>query len=162
MSTSFSTSHDVAAGVEAAYAALAGARWPAAVAERLHDDSRVESLTPTPDGGAVLVHSRKLPDGAPGFLQAFLPKDGRVTQTDTWGPAEGDARRGTWRVSFPGAPAEVAGTTSVLPAGDGSTWTIAGTATVRLPLVGGKAERYIADLVVKLVDRQVVVLRDLV
>ena len=163
MSKSLSASHPVPSDAATASEAIASDRWPAAVGAALKDDSRVESRTEQPDGGVVLVHSRKLPDGVPGFLQKFLPKDGRVTQTDTWGPVQADGgRTGTWTVSFAGAPGEVTGTTAVVPAGDTCTWTVDGQAKVKIPLIGGKTEGFIAELIEKLVARQARVLEEMV
>lgn len=158
----FTASSAVPAGVEAAYAALTSERWPAAVAARLHDDSRVDRLDRTGDGGAVLVQSRAVPDGGPSFLRGLLPRGARVTQTDTWGPAGDDgSRRGTWEGALPGVPGRVHGTTALTPSGAGCTWTVTGEVTVRVPLVGAKAESFLADGLARLVETQSEVLRTL-
>lgn len=163
MSKGLSAAHPVDADAATTSQVLASERWPAAVGAALGDDSRVESRTETPDGGVVLVHSRRLPDGVPGFLQKFLPKDGRVTQTDTWGPVQADgARTGTWTVAFAGAPGEVGGTTAVVPGGSTCTWTVDGTAKVKIPVIGGRTEGFIAELIEKLVRKQAEVLAELV
>ncbi len=153
---------DVEADVESVFAALTGPGWPQALEARLHDGSRLVSCDPTPEGGVRLVQSRLLPDGVPSFLRRFLPKDGTVTQTDTWGPAEGGLRAGTWEVSFPGSPGEVAGRTRIEPHGDGCRWVVTGTVQVSVPLLGGKAEGFLAPLVERLVGTQGEVLRSMV
>ena len=159
MSKPVSASVDLPVDVETAFAALSGPSWPELMAARLHDDSRLLERTATPDGGARLVVSRRLPDGVPGYLSPFLPKDGRTTQTDVWGPAVGGVRRGTFAVSFPGSPGEISGETLLEPAGAGTRWTVTGTVRVKVPLVGGKAEGFLAPLVERLVVKQGEVLR---
>jgi hypothetical protein len=151
------------ADVETTFLAISGERWPEAVGEALKDDSRVESREQLPDGGVRLVHSRALPDGVPGFLQTFLPKDGRVLQTDTWEPAWPDgSRHGTWHIAFAGAPGHVGGATWLEPDGGTTTWRVDGEAKVKIPLLGGKAEGFIAPLVEKVIQHQAPVLQALV
>ncbi len=159
MGRAVSTSVDVPADVETVWRVLTGPGWPAALAASLHDGSELLAAGPTADGGAVLTVSRRLPDGIPGYVQPFAPKDGRVTQTDTWGPAVGGGRRGTWEVSFPGSPGEVGGEMALEPAGPGSRWTVSGTVRIKVPLVGGRIEGFLAPLVEQLLDRQGEVLR---
>lgn len=162
MSKPLSTSVELDADVETVFAALTGPSWPAALDARLKDGSTLVSAEPTPGGGLRVVQSRRLPDGIPGFLLRFAPKDGTVTQTDVWGPATGGVRVGTWEVTFPGSPGTIKGDTRVEPAGAGSRWVVTGTVTVGIPLVGGKAEGFLAPLVEKLVTKQGEVLRTLV
>ena len=161
MSTPLSASAELPADVETAFAALTGEQWPPALAARLRDGSTLVRREPTPDGGVVLVTSRQLPEGTPSALLKAA-RDGRVTQTDTWGPAVDGVRAGTWTVEVPGAPGTIGGTSRVEPAGAGSRWSVEGAVEIRLPLVGGKVERYVAPLVERLVVTQAEVLRGLV
>jgi len=160
VSQSMTAGVDVSADVESVWAVLTGAAWPAALDAGLRDGSRLVSAEPTPGGGAVVVTSRELPDGVPGFLQRFLPADGRVTQTDRWEPAQDGVRRGRWDVTFPGSPGVIGGETTISPAGTGSRWVVSGTVQIKIPLVGGKTEGFLAPLLEKLVIRQGEVLRD--
>lgn len=163
MGNKITTRATIAADVETTYAAISSERWPEAVGEALKDDSRVESREELPGGGLKLVHSRALPEGVPGFLTKFMPKDGRVTQTDTWQPADSDgSRHGTWHVAFAGAPGEIGGSTSLVPDGDGCRWNVDGEARVKVPLIGGKAEGFLAPLVEKVITKQAPVLQQLV
>lgn len=147
--------------VETAYAAISGEQWAPAKAAALKDDSKTVSRV-VGDGGAVtLVVSRKLPDGVPGFLTKFLPADGRVVQTDTWGPAADGVRSGTWVADTPGSPADVRGTMRLEPAPGGSTYVVEGSAKVSIPLIGGKAESLVVQMTQKLTAKEVEVLIDL-
>lgn len=150
---------DVPAEVERTYLALTGASWPQALDEHLHDGSRLVSAEATDGGGVVMVVSRRLPDGVPGFLQRFTPKDGRVTQTDRWSGAEDGVRHATWEVAFPGSPGSVTGDMTLEPTPQGSRWVVTGEVSARIPLLGGKVEGFLAPLVEQLILRQGEVLR---
>ena len=129
---------------------LTSSAWVERKAARFRDGSKVVRREELPGGGVVLAVARELPDGAPGFLTRLLP-DGRVVQTDEWAPDDGSgARTGTWRVELAGAPARLGGTMRLEPDGAGSTYVVAGETKVSVPLVGGKAESFIADMVARL------------
>ena len=139
MSKAIDVSYDIPGDVEAVYAAITSEDWAAHKAKAFNDDSQQVSRT-VGDGGAVtLVVSRGLPEGIPGFLEKFLPKGGRATQAEAWSPAEGGVRRGTWQGEIPGAPAKVS-----------------------IPLVGGKAESFIVDMIGKLTAKEADLLASLV
>lgn len=141
--------------VEQVFATLTSPEWVAAKAERFGDGALVTRHEPRPDGGVLLAVSRELPGGVPGFLERFLPKDGRVVETLDWVPAAGDGtRRGTWRADIPGAPAKLGGTMCLEPTATGSRYTIEGDVKVSVPLVGGKAEGFIAGMVEKLAAKE--------
>ena len=147
------------ADVEATFTALSGEGWPLEKARVLSDGSLLVSRNEAADGSVEIVTSRALPAGIPGFLKAFLPGDNRALQTDSWGPVGADGtRRGTWKADIPGAPAQVAGTMRIEPTGSGSSYVIDGTVTVKVPLIGGKAESFIAEMTTKLTDREAQVL----
>ena len=130
---------------------LTSARWVEQKAGRFQDGSTLLRREATPDGGLVLAVSRELPEGAPGFLTRLLPKDGRVVQTDEWAPDDGSgARTGSWEVELPGAPARLGGTMRIDPDGTGSAYVVVGETKVSVPLVGGKAESFIAQMVGRL------------
>jgi hypothetical protein len=147
-------SFDVAAPVEAVYAVISGEQWAAERDKAFGDGSRTESRTVGEDGAVTLVVSRGLPDGIPGFLEKFLPKGGRANQTEAWGPAVDGARRGTWQGEIPGAPATVGGTMALEPTASGTRYVVRGEVKVHIPLVGGKAESFVADMIGKLLVQE--------
>jgi hypothetical protein len=109
---------------------------------------------PRADGGLLLAVARQLPAGGPGFLVKLLP-DGPVVQTDDWGPAGPDGTRsGTWHVELPGAPARLGGLLRSERVGDVTRLRREGLVTVSVPLVGGKAERFIAEVLGKLGQKE--------
>jgi hypothetical protein len=147
-------SYDVPAPVEAVYAVISGEDWAAERDKAFADGSRTESRTVGEDGAVTLVVSRGLPEGIPGFLEKFLPKGGRANQTEAWGPAADGARRGTWQGELPGAPATVGGTMALEPAASGTRYVVRGEIKVHIPLVGGKAESFVADMIGKLLANE--------
>lgn len=159
MSKAVRSEQQSAGDVETVFRILSDASWAQRKDEALHDGSRVVRREDTPDGGVVLVVSRSLPDGVPGFLERFLPADGRVTQTDEWGPEQGGTRSGRWQVEIPGAPARLGGTMRLDPTPSGSRYLIEGEVKVKVPVVGGKAEGFIAGMVEKLAAKEADVLR---
>lgn len=151
------------AGVASAFAAISGEGWAHRKAEVLRDGSQVVRRDERPGGGVLLVVSRELPAGVPGFLERFLPRDGRAVQTDDWAPERSDgSRHGTWRAEIPGAPAEIGGTMSLEAAASGCTYGIDGAVHVKVPLVGGKAEKFLRDMIGRLTAAEADVLRDMV
>jgi hypothetical protein len=137
------------------FSVLTSEAWVERKAARFRDGSTVVRREVLPDGGVVLAVARELPDGAPGFLAKLLPKDGRVVQTEDWGPPDADgARSGTWRVELPGAPARLGGTLCVEPVGRGTRYLREGEAKVSVPLVGGRAEQFVAEMVMKLGQKE--------
>lgn len=154
MSRRFSSSFDSPVGVDAVYTVLTGEGWAATKAERLGDDSRVVRREEGPAGAVTVAMSRRLPAGVPGFLKKFLPSDQRVTTTDVWGPLTDGARHGTWTADIAGAPATMGGTMRIEPVAEGARYTIDGNVVVSVPLIGGKAESFIAEQVVKLAEAE--------
>jgi hypothetical protein len=163
MSTQLHTAYSLPCDVETAFAALSSEQWPAHKAEALDDGSRLESREELPDGGVVLRSTRGLPSGIPGFLEKVLPADGRAGQTDTWGPAQPDgSRAGSWEAQVPGAPVDVRGTMRLTPTASGCDYAIDGTAKVKIPILGGKAEKFVADATARTTSAEADVLRSIV
>jgi hypothetical protein len=130
-------------------------RWVALKAEKLNDGSALVRRVERPDGGVDFSVSRELPSGVPGFLERFLPKDGKAVQNESWGPPDANGIcHGTWTVDIPGAPAKLGGESTLEPSGDGSVQIITGTAKVGIPIVGGKAESFIVEMTQKLMAKE--------
>ena len=151
---------DVAATVEEVWDLRTAERWVELKATTFRDGSTL--LERSDDGGAVtLVVARNLPDGAPGFLQRFLPRDGKVVQRETWArPGADGVSTGTWTVEIPGAPARLGGTCRFEPFADGTRQTVLGAASIAIPLVGGKAEQYVVDMSTRLIEREGQLMRE--
>lgn len=145
----------IPASVQRVLALRTSERWVALKAERLSDGSALVHRTERPDGGVELAVSRELPAGVPGFLERFLPAEGKAVQNESWGPPDaGGVCRGTWSVDIPGVPAKLRGTATLEPVGDGCRQVIQGTAEVGIPLIGGKAESFVVEMTLKLMAKE--------
>ena len=155
MSTSVRSVFESGASVDHVFATLTSPEWVDTKAERFRDASRLQRREERSDGGVLVAVSRELPGGVPGFLERFLPADGRVVETFDWAPPAGDGtRRGTWQADIPGAPARLGGTMRLEATPAGSRYTIEGDVKVSVPLIGGRAERFIADMVDRLAAKE--------
>jgi len=161
MSAPVHSTFSSSASAEQVFAVLTSPEWVQTKADRFKDGSVLKEHEQRPDGGVLLTVSRELPAGVPGFLERFLPADGRVLETFDWGPpAANGARHGVWKADIPGAPARLGGTLRLDPTEVGSAYTIEGEVKVKVPLIGGKAESFIADMVGKLAAKEADLLRD--
>ncbi|MGU3437806.1 DUF2505 domain-containing protein [Actinomycetes bacterium M1A6_2h] len=105
-----------------------------------------------PDGGFTVSMSEGV--GAqvlPGIVKKVVRGDLKIVRTDTWGPLEGDRARGTLKGGSTGLPSKVDATFALEPSGSGSKLTLKGKAEVKIPLVGGKIESMVTDMIGKLV-----------
>lgn len=155
MSRQVRYTQESAAPVDDVFGVLTSEQWAQTKRERFRDDTRLVRREQRPDGGILVEVSRELPAGVPGFLERFLPKDGRVRESFDWQPLAGDGtRRGTWKVDLAGAPARLGGTMRLEPTDAGSRYTIEGEAKVGVPIVGGRAEGFIGEMVEKLAGKE--------
>jgi hypothetical protein len=143
------SSFEVPGSVEDVFAFLTAEDFAATKAAKLSDGSRLESRDVSPDGAVTCVVTRALPDGLPGFLEKFLPAEGRAKQTEVWGPSVGGAREARFAIEIPGTPARIGGTMRIEPVGTGSRYTLDGEVKVPVPVLGGKIEGVIADIILK-------------
>jgi hypothetical protein len=157
LSKRFSHTTDSEVTVEQVFGVLSGPDWSTHLAAELGDDSRTVLREVGADGSVTLVLNRRLPSGIPGFLQKFLPSDPRVITTDVWGPSVEGVRECTWTAEIAGAPTTITGTQRIEPLGLGNRHIVAGEVRVSVPLLGGKAESFIADAIQGLAESEVAV-----
>ena len=63
---------------------------------------------------------------------------------------------------MPGAPVDVHGTMSLLPTPTGCDYVIDGSAKVKIPLIGGKAEKFVAEATSRTTAGEADVLRSMI
>ncbi len=155
MSRDLTSTVDLPGTTADVFALRTSASWVEAKAARLGDGSTLVERTEEASGAVRTVVSRNLPDGGPGFLDRFLPADGKVVQRETWQPPDANGvSRATWTVEIPGTPARLGGDVVLSPLESGCRQVTTGTAKVSLPLVGGKAEQFVADMSTKLIAHE--------
>lgn len=84
-------------------------------------------------------------DRLPGFARKIVGEHINIVQTESWT----DGANGQITVTVPGKPGEMTGTAVLVADADGVTEKVDMTVTVRLPLIGGKVEGLIADMLGK-------------
>lgn len=90
----------------------------------------------------------------PGFVKKVVKGKLMITRTDHWGPLDGDIADGTLAGGSSSLPAKVRGTMALRPDGQGSVLTVRGKSTVKIPLIGGKIESLINDMIRDMVDQE--------
>ncbi len=83
--------------------------------------------------------------GMPSFAKKIVGEETNIVQDEAWSsPTHGDIE-----VRIPGKPGDMSGTASIAASGGGTVETVTLTVKVNIPLVGGKLEGLIADLLLK-------------
>jgi hypothetical protein len=100
-----------------------------------------------PDGGGmkVVVDMVQPTDGIPGFAKKFVGDEINLVQTERWS----DIENARVEVLIPGKPGQMNGTVTLREEGGTTTETVDMEVRVSIPLVGGKIESLIADLLRK-------------
>ena len=144
------------ATVEDVYAMLATKEFREAVC----DHQRVLHRTVTVDRNgqslAVTIDQGHGTDRLPGFAKKIVGEHINIVQSESWtGGSHGDIT-----VTVPGKPGEMVGTATLVGDAGGVTEKVDMTVTVRLPLIGGKVEGLIADMLRKALRAEHTVGRD--
>lgn len=103
------------------------------------------------EGSQVTVEQVWSADTLPSFAKKFAGDEIVIIQQETWGtPTSADVT-----VAFPGKPGDISGTSSLAPTSTGGTvQTVDLTIKVGIPLVAGKIERLVADMLAKALDKE--------
>ena len=117
-----------------------------------------KTVTVGPDGGGmkVVIDMVQAAQGVPGFAKKFVGDEIQLLQTERWSDIE-NARVET---VIPGKPGQLTGTITLRESGGTTTQTVAMEVKVGIPLVGGKIESLIADLMRKALKVENAVGRD--
>ncbi|MFT4189106.1 MAG: DUF2505 domain-containing protein [Aeromicrobium sp.] len=106
------------------------------------------------DGGTVSL-SRTMPAEVPDFVKKLTGSTVKVKQTEQWTDAGDGSRTASVKVSIVGQPAEMLGTATLAPKGDGTTFTVEGNVKVSIPLIGKKFEGEFHKQIVKSLRKEV-------
>jgi len=101
----------------------------------------------TQEGGGmkVVVDQVQSAEGIPGFAKRFVGDEINLIQSEQWS----DIETGAVDVVIPGKPGQMRGTIRLRESGGTTTETVEMEVKVNIPLVGGKIESLIADLLRK-------------
>ena len=104
-------------------------------------------VTVTVDGDTkdVRIDQWQPTQGMPSFAKKIVGEETNIVQVEHWtSPTRGDIT-----VSIPGKPGSMSGTATIVETGGVVVETVELTVKVNIPLVGGKLEGLIADLLLK-------------
>jgi hypothetical protein len=103
-------------------------------------------LDPDPSGGegfTLVIDQLQNTKELPGFARTFAGESTRAIQREVWQSKES----GALSIESPGKPASASGTIRLEPAGAGTTEVVELEIKVKVPLIGGKLEKLMADKV---------------
>ena len=103
------------------------------------------TVGPKAAGMEVVIDQVMPAQGIPGFAKKFVGDEINLIQTEQWS----DIETGAVEVVIPGKPGQMRGTIRIRESGGTTTETVAMEIKVSIPLVGGKIESLIADLLRK-------------
>ena len=102
------------------------------------------------DGDVARIEQVRSGADIPSFARKFVGEEIVIVQTETWS----SPTAATIELAIPGKPGEAVGTLTLAESGGTTTETVALAVTVRIPLVGGKIEGMIADMVEHALDKE--------
>ncbi len=108
------------------------------------------SITAKGAGTSVRIDQVQPTAGVPGFAKRFVGETTRAVQTEEWGSPTG----ATISIVTPGKPTSVTGTLALTESGGRTTETLEAEVRVKVPLIGGKLESLMRDLVVAGMDKE--------
>lgn len=124
------------------FAMLGEASFREEVCEAQHTTEATATVDGVDDTMSVLVDQKRPAEGIPSFAKKFVGDTIHIQQREEWSSATDAALE----VSIPGKPGHLKGTITLRPDGDGTVETVSGEIKVHIPLVGGKIEGLIAEL----------------
>ena len=136
------------APVEAVAAMLGDPAFREEVCEAQHVQSHEVTVEPAGAGAGakqVRIDQRQSARGLPSFATKVVGETIRIVQEEDWTSAE----HAEVTVTIPGKPGDMSGTADLAFAGGTTTETVDLTVKVGIPLVGGKIEGLIADMLLK-------------
>jgi hypothetical protein len=103
------------------------------------------SIDADDNGMEVTIDQVQAAQGIPSFAKKFVGDEINIVQREYWRSAD----EGDITVTIPGKPGEMTGTARLSESGGVTTETVDMSVKVNIPLVGGRLEGLIADLLLK-------------
>jgi len=128
---------------EQVFEMLADPAFREAVAEAMDVISADVELDRDGDGFTLVIDQLQKTDDLPGFARTFAGDSTQAVQRETWDGPGG----GTLEIEAPGKPTRISGSIRLEPAGAGTTEVVELEIKVKVPLIGGKLEKLMAEKV---------------
>lgn len=118
--------------------------------EQVLERQRVLRGSVTIDGEQVRIEQVQHAEGIPSFARKLVGDEITILQQERWTtPTSGDIH-----VSIPGKPGDMRGTAVLTETDTGTLETVDLEVTVHIPLVGGRIEGLIADMLSRAMDKE--------
>jgi hypothetical protein len=102
------------------------------------------------NGFSLTIDQAQRTDDLPTFARTFAGDSTRAIQREEWEDSTG----GTLRIDAPGKPSEVKGTITLRPEGTGAREIVELDLRIKVPLVGGRLEKLLADRIAAGMDAE--------
>jgi uncharacterized protein YndB with AHSA1/START domain len=135
---------------EQVFEMLADPEFRKASAEAMNVVSADVSINRHGDGMSVRIDQVQHTAGVPGFAKKIVGDTTQAIQIEEWSSPEG----GTIEIQTPGKPTHVSGTLTLTESGGTTTETMDVEVKAKVPLIGGKLESLLADLIGKGMDKE--------
>lgn len=130
------------ASPDAVFAMLCDTEFREQVCAAQHATECTATVTGDQGTRSVRVEQKRPSSGIPSFARKFVGDTIHILQQEEWAsPADA-----ALAVTIPGKPGHLEGAIALRPDGDGTVETVTGELSVNIPLVGGKIEVLIAEL----------------
>ncbi|HEX2893759.1 MAG TPA: DUF2505 domain-containing protein [Marmoricola sp.] len=133
------------ATVEQVFDMLATQKFREAVCDYQRVLHRTVTVERNGESASVTIDQGHATDRLPGFARKIVGEHITMVQEESWS----DGSHGRITVTVPDRPGKMTGTATLVGDADGVTEKVDMTVTVHLPLVGGKVEGLIADMLGK-------------
>ncbi len=124
------------------YAMLSDPAFRDAVCEYQRYPRREVTITPTPSGMDVVVDQHRPATEVPSFARKLVGDELNIVQTESWSSPTG----ASLHVAIPGKPGDMRGTVTLRAVDGGTTEVVEVEVKASIPLIGGKIEGLIADM----------------
>ena len=154
MPRSFDIATEFAGTPEQVHAAFCDERyWLARLAESGADEWTLDSFRVGGDGGVDVVTTQVLrADRLPGVVHQFHHGDLEIRRAETWTGLSDGVAQASVASSIVRAPVVLNGDASLGPIPAGARLAFQATVEVRIPLVGGKMEKFIGNQLINLLN----------
>jgi len=142
----FHNEYQYAATPEAVFAMMSE---PEFIREKLKATEALEydvvECAATPDGAFRIVTTRTVQADIPSFARKIFKPTQAMKQTEDWSAATAASREATWSIEAKGVPVTTGGTSRLEAADAGTVQHIVGSIKVKVPLIGGRLEKFVYD-----------------
>jgi hypothetical protein len=143
MELSHDLSYDASPGEVAAM--LADRAFRERVCEAMgstHWDVTIDGTTGAGPGMRVVVDQTRATKGVPAVARRFVGDEIRIVRRESWT----NESRADLTIDVPGKPATFAGAIALVAGGGRTVMSVTGDITVRIPMLGGRLEGLVADV----------------